>query len=62
MKVRCIRARAGVEIGDVAEVPDGAEVSPLYWEPAGPASAPSAAPSATTPDGPRPADTKGAAS
>jgi hypothetical protein len=32
MQVRCIRARAGVKVGDVAEVPDGAQVSDLYWE------------------------------
>jgi hypothetical protein len=34
MQIRCIRARSGVEVGDLAEVPDGAEYSSLYWEPA----------------------------
>ena len=32
MQIRCIRARAGVKVGDVAEVPDGAAFSDLYWE------------------------------
>ena len=32
MQVRCIRARAGIAVGDLAEVPDGSEVSALYWE------------------------------
>ena len=36
MQLRCIRPRAGVKVGDVAEVPDGAAVSDLYWEPAAP--------------------------
>ena len=45
MKVRCIRARVGVEVGDVVEVPDGAVVSPLYYEPVedGPPASPAAA-------------------
>lgn len=33
MKYRCIRARADLEAGEVVEVPDGAAVSPLYFEP-----------------------------
>lgn len=32
MQVRLIRARHGQEVGDVSEVPDGAEVSELYYE------------------------------
>ena len=36
MQVKCIRPRAGVQVGDVAEVPDGAEVSDLYYEPVTP--------------------------
>jgi hypothetical protein len=42
MQVRCVRARAGIGVGDLVEVPDGAEVSSLYFEvvepppPAGP--------------------------
>lgn len=51
MQVRCIRARAGVEVGDLAEVPDGSEVSELYWEPAEPSPPPAAAAAA------RPAET-----
>lgn len=48
MQVRCIRPRAGVKVGDTAEVPDGAEVSGLYFEvvdppPPPPAAAPLAA-------------------
>ena len=75
-QVRCIRPRAGIEVGDLAEVGDDAEVSDLYWEHvqevssnAGGKSAPgdsevssSPPPVLITPDGPRPADTKGAAS
>lgn len=33
MQVRCIRARVGVEVGEIVDVPDGAEVSDLYFEP-----------------------------
>ena len=33
MQVKCIRPRAGIKAGDLAEVPDGAQVSDLYWEP-----------------------------
>ena len=42
MQIRCIRARAGVKVGDVAEVPDGAAFSDLYWEAAPDASPPPA--------------------
>jgi hypothetical protein len=33
MQVRCIRARADADVGDLREVPDGSQVSDLYWEP-----------------------------
>ena len=53
MRVRLIRARHGQEVGDVAEVPDGAAVSDLYYEiveppapPPAPAPAAAAAPKA----------------
>ena len=52
MQVRCVRARAGVKVGDTAEVPDGAAVSDLYWEPVAPPfpAAPAATPGpASTP-------------
>jgi hypothetical protein len=54
MKVRCVRPHGRHRPGDVAEVPDGSEVSPLYWEPVPaaqpkPAAVPAAAP--TTPKG-----------
>lgn len=32
MKVRCVRPHGYAVPGDVAEVPDGAAVSPEYWE------------------------------
>jgi hypothetical protein len=69
MQVRCIRARLGIEVGDLAEVPDGAEVSPLYWEvvespPAGPGTTPvpASTPPANSGGSSAPADTKGATS
>lgn len=63
MQVRCIRARAGVKAGDLAEVPDGAEVSPLYFEVVEPPPAPRPSPS-QPPAAPAaaPADAKGMAS
>jgi hypothetical protein len=69
MQVRVIRARADQAVGDVAEMPDGAEFSDLYYEPVTKAAAPPAAPAVSAPaaqatpavvitaDGPRPADT-----
>lgn len=36
MQVRCIRNFGSHEPGDLAEVPDGASVSPLYFEPVTP--------------------------
>lgn len=47
MQVRCIRARAGLAVGDLAEIPDGAEVSPLYFEPVQPPAPPPAVPPVT---------------
>jgi hypothetical protein len=47
MQVRCIKAFAAHKPGDVAEVPDGAEVSPVYFEPLTAPAAP-----ATPPDPP----------
>lgn len=44
MQYRCIRARQGTEVGDLVEVPDGAQVSDLYFEPAGQASPPPGGP------------------
>jgi hypothetical protein len=44
MQIRCIRARSGVKVGDLAEVPDGAEFSALYYEVA--ESSPAASPPA----------------
>jgi hypothetical protein len=44
VQVRCIKARLGVKVGDLAEVPDGAAVSPLYYEPVAEASPPPAGP------------------
>jgi hypothetical protein len=40
-QVRCIRPRAGIKVGDLAEVPDDAKVSDLYWEPVEPQEPPS---------------------
>jgi hypothetical protein len=51
MQVRCIRPRAGVKVGDLAEVPDGATVSDLYWEVVEPPPPPAAA--AKTADTPK---------
>jgi hypothetical protein len=33
MQVRVIRARADQAVGDVVEMPDGAQFSDLYYEP-----------------------------
>jgi hypothetical protein len=33
MQVRCVKAFSGHVPGDVVEVPDGAAVSPVYFEP-----------------------------
>jgi hypothetical protein len=49
MQVRCIRARAGVKVGDLAEVPDGAQVSDLYFEAVQPPAAPAPASPPVTP-------------
>lgn len=46
MQVRCIRAFGNAEPGDVVEVPDGAAVDPVHWEPVTPAPAPAAKPAA----------------
>lgn len=53
MQVRCIRASYGHEAGDLVEVPGGATVSPLYFEPVqeAPAAAPAAAPAEPVKDG-----------
>lgn len=71
MQVRVIRARADQAVGDVVEMPDGAQFSDLYYEPAGSedssnvpdGSAPGGSevsskppPLLITPDGPRPAE------
>lgn len=37
MQVRCVKAHGYAKPGDLAEVPDGAAVSPEFWEPAPPA-------------------------
>jgi hypothetical protein len=55
MQVRCVRARAGVDVGDVADVPDGAEVSSLYWEVVAEASPPPAPGTTPGPDSAPPA-------
>jgi hypothetical protein len=34
VQVRCIKPFGGLDVGDVAEVPDGAAVDPVHWEPA----------------------------
>jgi hypothetical protein len=65
MQVRCISAFGRYVPGDLEEVPDGCEVSDLYWEPVKATATPPAAAPATaaappvviTPDGPHPADT-----
>ncbi len=52
MQVRCVRAHGEFRPGDLSEVPDGAEVSDLYWEPVPAAPPPPAAarpPAADTP-------------
>jgi hypothetical protein len=57
MQVRCILARAGVKVGDLAEVPDGAQVSDLYFEPVQspepPAAYPASPPATPVPVSPR---------
>ena len=45
MKVRCVRPHGRSKPGDVAEVPDGAQVAADYWEPV-PDSKPAPAPAA----------------
>lgn len=32
-QVRCVKPFGTAEVGDLAEVPDGAAVSPEFWEP-----------------------------
>lgn len=44
MQYRCIKARLGTKVGAVVDVPDGAAVSPLYYEPVEQASPPPAGP------------------
>lgn len=39
MQVRCVAAFGDFVPGDLSEVPDGAQVSELYWEPVAPAPA-----------------------
>lgn len=50
MQVRCIRPFAGHKVGDLVEVPDGAEVSPVYFEPASDSGPPEAPPETGSPD------------
>lgn len=38
MQVECVRAFGNHEPGDLAEVPDGAEVDPVHWRPVTPPS------------------------
>lgn len=33
MQVKCIRPFGGAVVGDVREVPDGAQVDPVHWRP-----------------------------
>lgn len=44
MQVRCIRKFGAHKVGGLAEVPDGASVSPLYFEPVTAAAAPDPVP------------------
>lgn len=44
MQVRCVRPFGRHDVGDLAEVPDGARVDPAHWEPGEPPEAPAAAP------------------
>jgi hypothetical protein len=69
VKLVCIRARVGVAVGDVVEVPDGAEFSDLYF--AGPdsveaktaqARAPQPGPEPETPPDAKPPGDKAASS
>lgn len=42
MQVRCVRAFGALVPGDVAEVPDGAAVDPVHFEPVPPPPPPAA--------------------
>ena len=53
MQVRCVRAHGFFVPGDTSEVPDGAAVSDLYWEPVKAAAAPSAPPAVKAPEPPK---------
>jgi hypothetical protein len=59
MQVRCIKARDGAEVGDLAEVPDGSVVSGLYWEVVAPAADPPPAYPASPPATPVPVSPRG---
>lgn len=48
MQVRCVRPFSGHKAGDVVTVPDGATVSPVYFEPV-PAPVPQPAPAPAAP-------------
>lgn len=48
MQVRCVRAFGLHMPGDLAEVPDGAVVDPVHYEPVTAASAPPALPAAAS--------------
>lgn len=51
MQVRCVRPFGNADVGDVADVPDGAEFDDFHWEAveSGPGQQPDAAP-APAPD------------
>jgi hypothetical protein len=49
MQVKCVRAFAGHKPGDVVEIPDGAAVSPVYFEPLPPPATPDPPPAAPAP-------------
>ena len=44
MQVRCVKDFGGAVVGDLAEVPDGAEVDPVHWRPVTPPPPPSSLP------------------
>lgn len=53
VQVRCIRPFSQYDVGDTAEVPDGAEFDPFHWEPA-PAATPAEPAEAVVPRLPYP--------
>jgi hypothetical protein len=55
-QVRCVAAHGGFVPGDLSEVPDGAEVSDLYWEPVTEKPVATAPSVVITADGPRKAE------